>query len=254
MTLKLEDLPRLHSITKAVANCYRQRLEGHLSALAPLFRPRRLLGDYIESSGREKVPQAEENFRLLRESYERVAKKPFGLKAELSTPLESISSDVKLSEWEYIYDGRRGKEHKRILVRSPLTWIVGYPSTYSLSMIRGVLAGSQTGDKHGVAAFVVRACLMDLLFDGPSGLGGLFEELRFRVEVKTLPEMGSLPLVALSLPFSTVRPDNKTLLAATGMSGREVFDEILDVASVRSVSDPIREQMAAILAEHGEDL
>ena len=246
------ELVHLHNLTEDIADLCRTRLRSYLDALAPLFRPRRVLGDLIEGAARESVPSAEKNFADLKETYRQVSGRPFDLRRELSAPLESIPTQIQLYEWEYVHQARTQNDRRQITVVSPLTWVLAYPSVYSLSMMRQVMAGKQERDHESVRAFVVRACVMHLLFSKQAGLSEVFEGLRYRVQVRKCQELGELPLVTVSAPVSTVRPADELILAATGLSGRAGFQEILDSAGAATISDPFEHQLKTIMSEHQE--
>lgn len=242
-----EDLQARHDLTRQVAACCRQEIRTYLDALAPLFRPRRLLGDYVEGSGRESVPDAAQNFTRLQEAFSRVCGRPFDLRPGLSSPIESPPTQMRLADWEYIHEARAGRERKQITVTAPLTWVLGYPSVYSLPMMRQVAAGRQERDADAVRSFVLRACTLALLLERQPKLTGLLEGLRYQVEVRKLPELGELPLMTLSAPVATFRPSDEILLAATGLSGRAVFEEVVDIEGAEQIRDPLRERILAIL-------
>src|SRR6516165_2704692 len=133
-----EDLPRLHNLTKEVSKYFRKQLRIYLDALAPLFRPRRVLGDHVDSADKQPVVGADQNLDELRETYFRACARPFDMRRELQTPIESVPTQIQFYEWEYICEARSERERKAINVVAPLTWVVAYRSTYSLSMLRQV--------------------------------------------------------------------------------------------------------------------
>jgi hypothetical protein len=246
-TLTHEQLPRLHNVTNEVAKICRGQLRTYLDALAPLFRPRRVLGNHMDGAGRETVTNADQNFNELRESYFKACARPFDLRKELPTPLESVPTQIQLYEWEYQYDIRVDSERKSITVVSPLTWVLAYPSTYSLSMMRQVVAGKQERDGEGVRSFVLRACLMQQLFAKLPELSAVFLGLRYTLEVRKLPQLGELPLVTVSAPVNTIRPADRLLMTATGLSGRPGFDEVLDEYQGARIADPLQAQILKVL-------
>lgn len=250
--LNVEQLLHLHNLTKDVAKVCEKQLRTYLEALAPLFRPRRVLGDHIEASGKESIVGADQNLSELREMYQRVASRPFELRRELVTPLESVSTQIQPYEWEYAQEVRTERDRRTITVKSPLTWVLCYPATYSLSMLKQVLAGKQDRNPESVRAFVVRACIMNLLFGKQPALSSLFEGLRYRVEVRKSPQLGDLPLVTVSAPLRTMRPPDDLVLVATGVAGGNVFEEVLDLEDAREMHDPLREKVCGILRAHGE--
>jgi hypothetical protein len=121
-------------------------------------------------------------------------------------------------------------------------------------MLRQVLAGQEERDAEAVRAFVLRACLMHLHFTKFPAIADLLAGLRYRVEVRQSPETGELPLVTISAPFSTMRPPDSLVTVATGLSGGVSFSEVLDLGTVQSLKDPLREQVAAVFRSHGQEL
>lgn len=252
--LNIEQLLHLHTLTKEVSKSCQKQLRGYLDTLALLFRPRRILGDAIEGSERETAVGSEKNVAELRELYRRVAVRPFDLRPELNLPVESVSTQMQLYEWEYLHDTKTDRGWRTIKVTSPLTWVITYSSTYSLSMVRQVLEGKEERDPEAVRAFVLRASLMHLHLTKLPAIAELLGALRYKVEVRRSPEMGDLPLVTVSAPFATVRPPDNLLTLASGLAGGTSFAEILDIGSVQTLQDPLREQIAGIFKSYGQEL
>jgi hypothetical protein len=252
--LNVEQLLQLHALTKEIAKVCQKQLRGFLDTMALLFRPRRILGENIEGSERESVGSSERNVAELRELYRKVAPRPFDLRPELNFPLESVSTQLQLYEWEYLHQSKTDRGWRSIKVTSPLTWVVAYSSNYSLPMLRQVLAGNEERDPEAVRAFVLRACLMHLHFTKFPAIADLLAGLRYRVEVRQTPETGDLPLVTLSAPFATMRPPDSLITIASGLAGGASFAEVLDLATVKGMPDPLREQVAAIFRSQGQEL
>jgi hypothetical protein len=253
-SLNVEQLLHLHTLTKDVAKICQKQLRGYLDTLALLFRPRRILGEFMEGAERESVGGSERTVAELRELYRRVAVRPFDLRPELSHPLESVSTELRLYEWEYLHQTKTDRGWRSIKVTSPLTWVVAYSSNYSLPMLRQVLAGQEERDAEAVRAFVLRACLMHLHFTKFPAIAELLAGLRYRVEVRQSPETGDLPLVTVSTPFSTIRPPDSLVTVAAGLAGGSSFSEVLDLGTVQNLKDPLREQIAAVFRSHGQEL
>jgi hypothetical protein len=253
-SLNVEQLLHLHTLTKDVAKVCQKQLRGYLDTLALLFRPRRMLGDAMEGAERESVGGSERTLGELRDIYRKVAQRPFDLRPELNPPLESVSTQIQLYEWEYLHQIKTDRGWRSIKVTSPLTWVVAYSSSYSLPMLRQVLAGQEARDAEAVRAFVLRACLMHLHFTKFPAIADLLAGLRYRVEVRRTPETGDLPLVTLSAPFSTMRPPDSLVTVASGLAGGVSFSEVIDLATVQNLKDPLRDQVAAIFRSHGQEL
>lgn len=240
----------LHSLTKDISQACLRHLKTQIDAMAPLFRPRRFLGDHIDSTGKESVAGADRNLAELQELYARVAVKPFDLRPELRTPLESVSTQFQLDEWEYTHATQTERGWSSIRVSTPLTWVLSYATSYSLGSLRGVVSGVGQRDPEAVRAFILRACLMYQLFEKIPALSSLLEGLRYKTEVRRSPQLGDLPLVTVSAPFRTFRPSDELVATAAGLAGGASFTEILDVDSIRNLSDPLRDEAIAILTTH----
>jgi hypothetical protein len=256
MSLDLEPtkLLSLHGLTKEVAQACLRNLKAQIEAMAPLFRPRRILGDHIDSTSKDAVPGADRNLADLQELYARVAVKGFDLRPELRTPLESVTTQFQFDEWEYTHATETDRGWQSIRVTAPLTWALSYATSYSLSALRGVVTGSGQRDVEAVRAFVLRACLMHELFSKIPALADLLEGLRYKVEIRKSPQLGDLPLVTISAPFRTFRPPDKLVAMASGLAGGASFAEILDLESVHNLADPLRDEAIEILQQHKAEI
>jgi hypothetical protein len=252
--LKIEQLLHLHTLTKEVSKFCQRQLRAYLDTLAILFRPRRILGEFIEGSERESVGGSDRTLGELRDLYRRVALRPFDLRPELSVPIDSISTQLQLHEWEYLHETRTDRGYRAIKVTSPLTWVIAYNSPYSLSILRQVLAGQEARDPDSVRAFILRACILHFQFARFPAIADLLAGLRYRVEVRRSPELGELPLVTVSAPLSTIRPPDNLVTMASGLAGGAAFAEVLDLDSIRNLRDPLREEVTSILRNHGQEV
>ena len=131
---------------------------------------------------------------------------------------------------------------------------MAYSSNYSLSMLRQVLAGKEERDAEALRAFVLRACLMYLHFTKFPAIAELLAGLRYRFEIRQTAETGDLPLVTLSARFLRCGRPIASLPSPSGSAGGASFSEVLDLATVKSLQDPLREQIAAIFRTHGQEL
>lgn len=247
LPLTHEQLPRLHMLTREVEKLCRTQLRTYVDALTPLFRPRRVLGQYMEGTGKELVNAADANLGELRETYFRACGRPFNLRKELNTPLPSFSSQVQLHPWEYSYDLRRDSDRRTITVVAPLTWVLSFSSTYTFPMLRQVVLSRGEQDADSVGTFVLRASLMHLLFQRLPEIAALFEGLRYKVEMRRSAQLGELPLVTVSAPIVTVRPPDDLLLRATELSGRAEFVEVIDPDQAAHLPDPLQAGVLRIL-------
>jgi hypothetical protein len=256
MPLEL-DAPKLlslHGLTRDVGQACLKQLKAHIESMALLFRPRRYLGDHMEGTGREGVAGADKNLAELQELYARVAVKPFDLRPEIKSPLESVPTQFQFHEWEYLHPVKTAKGWEQIRVTTPLTWVVTFSSPYSLATLTDVVAGNAARDNDAVRGFVLNACLMAELFRKFPGLEALLNGLRFRVEMRRSTQLGELPLLTVSAPFQTMRPADDLVVLAAGLAGGAKFTEVLDLDSVRKLSDPLRDETLKVLANHKIEL
>jgi hypothetical protein len=249
MSIDLEPtkLLSLHGLTKEIAQLCRRHLESQVEALAPLFRPRRILGEFIEGTSRETVPSADRNFADLQQLYEHVAVTPFDLRPELERPLESVATQLQFDEWEYTHATATDRGWQPIHVTAPLTWVMSYASPYSLSALRSVVMGSAHRDSEAIRLYVLHACMIHELFTKIPSVGRVLTALRYRVEVRKSPQFGDLPLMTISAPFDTFRPPDELVALASGLAGGTSFAEVLNVESVRNLPDPLRDQAIKLI-------
>jgi hypothetical protein len=204
----------------------------------------------MEGAGREGAIGTDQHAADLRELYRRVALKPFDLRTELPNTLESVATTFHLHEWEYLHPTQTERGWQSIRISTPLSWVLTYASPYSMSTLRDVMGGNAQRDGEAVRAFVFRACVMHEFFRKTPSITELLSALRYRVEVKNSPQFGELPFVTVSAPFRTFRPSDNLVAVAAGMAGAQAFAEILDVESVKSLSDPLKDEALRVLEEH----
>ncbi|MBV9209275.1 MAG: hypothetical protein JOZ52_01530, partial [Acidobacteria bacterium] len=134
-----ERLLRLRKLTRSIADHLRGQMKEYLSTLAPLLRPRAVLGDYVQSSTRETSKNADAAFKDLQSVYEAVARRPpFNLSSELKPPVEIISTALEMTPMEYSYEAKTERESKQVTVISPLKWMLTY-SGFAPSRLKEML-------------------------------------------------------------------------------------------------------------------
>src|SRR5260370_15203347 len=116
-------LLELRKSTRAIADLPRTQMREYLSTLAPLFRPRSVLGNYAEGGAYEASITGEKPFKELQELYQTIAtSKLYRLPTEFKTPLEVINTQLEMTPVEYTYIATSGHESKTVVVTSPLPW------------------------------------------------------------------------------------------------------------------------------------
>src|SRR5437773_11465612 len=92
-------LLELRKFTRAIADLLRTQMREYLSTLAPLFRPRNVLGNYAEGGAYEALRTGEKASKDLQELYQTIAdSKSYLLPSEFNSPLDVINTVLKMSK------------------------------------------------------------------------------------------------------------------------------------------------------------
>ncbi len=248
-SITLDRLLKLRRATRALADFLEAELRGHLDTLAPLLRPKRLLGDTIAGESTESTHESAQAFRELSELYHRVRERPFKLRPNLLTsPLAAIRVKVELSRWETAWTAPDGR--KRLWVASPLTWVLSYPGACRADSLGRMLAGEEPRNEAEIHQFIVNAGILHLLLERTPGLAKLFAGLRFVLESRRVPELGDLPLPTVRSVIPSVRPSAQVMIDAAELAGLGTFEEVIDPAAASALEDPLRTRVERVLAEH----
>lgn len=246
-TLTFEQLSKLREQTEAIAGFLRNRLQGHLETLRPLFAPRRLLGRYVDR--KEDVAGSEKAVVQLREKFKEVCGTPFSLTPEMDDSiLTGMDSRPELYPWEYTHGVREAEELRELIITSPVRWVLSYGSGYTLSQVRQAIAGKYERRSHHLRQFVVNALVMNLLVAKYAKISQLFSDLRYHLLVDKCPGLGPLPFVTVSACLPSFRPPDNLVLMATRFSGVSNFVELIDVDAVNTLQDPLKSQIQDLLS------
>jgi hypothetical protein len=243
--LNSQKLIERRKVTRGVADLMRTELKQYLSTLMPLFQPRALLGHYVQGAGKEPARGGDRVFKELVGAYEAVSgSKPFSLPRDLKPPLPVDSNALEFVPLEYAHTVKGRKASKNVTVTSPMRWVLSY-SGFGPDRLREALAA---GDSSGatIQEHVLHQLVLHVAFQ-QKGVSALFEALRFPASTEHFPDLGGLPITVVSAAVATVRPPDETIIESTEISGSDAFEEIIDVAAVRELPDPMREKLLAAL-------
>ena len=245
-TLTFEQLAKLREQTEAVEGFLKNRLQGHLETLRPLFAPRRLLGKYVDR--KEDVSGSEKALAQLREKFAEVCGAPFSLTKELDEDtLARIDGRPELYPWEYTYEAKGEGEPRALTITSPVRWVLTYGSSYTLSQLRQAVAGKPERRSNEMRQFLVNALVMQLFLARYPGIANLLSDLRYQVNVEKCPGLGALPFVTLRAWLPSFRPADNLVLMATRFSGVSNFVELIDVEAVNALEDPLKPRIEELL-------
>ena len=249
----LQRLLILRKLTRAITDVLRGQMKEHLATIAPLLRPKTVLGEYIKSSSREMAPGANLAFKDLQTLYETVApNKPFLLTKELDSSLDIMNTTIEFTPMEYAYEAQAESQQKKIAVTSPLKTILSY-SGYAPNALRELL-NDRYRHPDKVKEFIVHYLALHVTIARQPGLAAMLAALHFPLTTIRLPEFGELPITCLASSISTNRPPDSVLIESTEFSGSDAFEEIVIPADIANLRDPLKEQLVELANRHGEQL
>jgi len=251
--LTTQRLLELRKLTRAISESLRGEVLDILGTLAPLLRPKSLLGSYIQGGPKESVRGADRALKDLQNVYDSVAgTNPFNLPRELRTPLPIDSSSLEITPFEYTHSAKSKRQSREITITSPLRWVLGF-SGFSLEKLR---EGLESGDPTEFRAqeFVLNFLIVHVGVSLQKGVSQLFEALRFPVSVHEAPEFGKLPITLISSVIPTVRPSDDTIIESAEVSGMPAFEEVVDLEAILQLKDPLRDRLTDLIRRESPEL
>jgi len=242
--IQLEQMTQLRKRSKAVSVILNKELQAYLKTITPLFSPRKVLGEYMQSASRDKVVGAEKNYSIILENYKAVLRDAFGFNAKLSSPVPAIQNELVAEPWVYSDD----LEGTVLSFSSPVRWVLSYDCSYDLPrLIAEKLKGEQP-HYDSITPFVLNALVIWLLLENSPGLVRLLEGLGYEVSVERQPDIaGSLPFVVLTSRVAAFRPQNDLVRMVAQFSGSSGFEEIIDVDQLESIENPLQMKLQSLL-------
>lgn len=241
--IQLEQLTAMREISQKVSQALHKTLSAHLKTLTPLFAPRKVLGEYMESAFKDKVPGADKTFAKLEEQYKTLCQAPFDIPPKLSTPIPNIKNQLSLYPWCYPYAAGT----MELSVRSPVRWILGYTSPFDLSRL---LQGHMSGEKpryEDAKTLLLTSLTMAYLLEQSVGLKELIEGLNFSLTLERSSIAGALPFVVIAAPVSSFRPQDDMMKIVAQLSGTPVFEELVDVDEIEGLEHPFKTTLTQLV-------
>jgi hypothetical protein len=243
----------LRKLTRAIADSVRAQMTEYLATLAPLLRPRTVLGDYIEDGSKESTRRSDKAYKELQALYERIATtKPFNLPRELTLPLRLSGTGLEITAVDTPHVIQDGNDSRTIMVRSPLTWTLTYGGHAPTRLPELLKAKLRPGDE--LAQLVISYLLMHVVTTNSPGLMQVFEALHFPITTTTVPEFGPLPVTRISVAISTTRPSDALILQTAELTGMDAFEELVNVDDLAQLRDPLKERLLDLARHHAPEL
>ena len=242
--IKLEQLTGMREVSQAISQYLHQTLSGHVKTLTPLFSPRKVLGEFMESAFKDKVPGADKNFAKIEAQYKELGQGPFDSPPRLNTPLPNIANQLSLYPWCYPY--RIGSELV-LNVRSPVRWILAYAAGYDLArLLENRLAGDQPRPED-IKMLLLTSLTIAALIELSTGLKELIEGLNFTLTVEQSELAGAMLLIVVGAPISAFRPQDDMMKIVAQLSGRSAFEELVDIEEIAALEHPFKGPIESIL-------
>jgi hypothetical protein len=240
-------------LTRAIADVVRAQMTEYLATLAPLLRPKTVLGDYVEDGSRESTRRSEKPFKDLQALYDTVTtSKLFNLPRELAVPIRIVGNALEITPVDTPLPIRSGSETRTITVRSPLTWTLTYAGYAPSRLPQLQKTKLQAGDEFN--QFVLSYLLMHVVTTNSPGLLSVFNSLHFPITTVTLPEFGPLPITRISVAISTTRPAEDVILQTAELAGMDAFEELVNVEDLWQLRDPLKERLMEVARQQAPEL
>lgn len=242
--IPLEKLTGMREVSQAISQYLHQTLSGHLKTLTPLFAPRKVFGELMESAYKDKVPGADKSFAKIESKYKELCQGQFDIPGRLSTPVPNIQNQLVLYPWCYPY--KIGSDMV-LNVRSPVRWILAYAASYDLARLLENRLANERPRPEDLKTLLLTSLAMEALFELSPGLKEVIEGLAFSVTVERSEIAGSLPLVVVSAPVGAFRPQDDMMKIVAQLSGRAAFEELVDIDEIPALEHPFKGRLQALL-------
>ena len=121
---------------------------------------------------------------------------------------------------------------------------------FSPAKLRQLLADKNRTDADA-SRFVLHYCLLQVILAKQTAAGQMLDALHFDVTTGRLAEFGELPIVTVASTVPTLRPPDSVIIQSTEISGRDAFDEIVDVEGLLDMRDPFKERLIELVKSQG---
>jgi hypothetical protein len=249
----IQSLLALRKLTRAITDAVRVQMTEYLKTLAPLLRPKAVLGDYVQGEPKQPSRKADKAFGDLQALYETVASaKPYNLPRELTPPLIFSSLGLEITPLDYYHVAQSGADTRRIKVRCPLTWVLTY-SDFPPTRLQELL-DAKARSVEELQRFVLNYLVMHVATKSEKGLMQVFEALHFPLTTTKSPEFGELPITRIGIGISTSRPSDALVIESAELTGMDAFEEVVNVEDIARLPDPLKQRLMEIARQQAPEL
>lgn len=238
-----EGLLKLRRLTRSLADSLQSQMTEYLATLTPLFRPKAVLGDYVQGVGGKEAPKrADKAFQELQSLWASFAgSRGLGIERSLNPPLELAGTGLEFSPMDYEYHATHGQDSKSLTVRSPLKWILSY-SGFGPGRLAELV--SQRG-RHAeeLQRFALHYLALHVVVAHQPGLSKILEELHFPITTERPDRLGGLPVTMISCAVSTRRPSDDVIVQSAELTGMNAFEEVIVVRDIERLDNPLQRRL-----------
>jgi hypothetical protein len=240
--IDLQKMAPLRNVSQKISQFLHKQISAYLVPFTPLLDPHRILGEFMESTVKERVPNSEKNFAFVEEQYKIISREPFAIPPRLTAPVATIKSKLELYPFEMLY-ALGDDAPQTISISSPVKWVLSYSSTVNLPRLIEAKLGGTKPEHNDLRHFLVASLVMYLAMDRSASIKQILEDLRFPVSVEKSPVTGELPLVVVSTPVPSFRPQDELISMVIQLSGKSAFAELIDVDEIDAIRDPFKDRI-----------
>lgn len=242
--IQMEQMSVLRDLSRKVATHLTEEITLYTRTLALLFAPRKVLGEFMSGSGRDKVIGAENNYSVIEQRYKTIMRDAFGLSSKLSSVVPTVSSKVTLNNWEVIEDIGEMK----VTFMSPTEWVLGYENSVTLERLLESKDQNKALTQDEISKFVITKLVVQRLFEISPNLKRLYEGLGYQLVERKQPEFsGDLTYMVLVGPVLSFRPQEDLIKMAAQFSGSENFTELVDEEAISNIKNITKESLSTLL-------
>ncbi|MFQ5773114.1 MAG: hypothetical protein ACE5GS_01210 [Kiloniellaceae bacterium] len=242
----MQTMGQIRQASQKISTFLHKRLSGYLQTLTPLFAPRKVLGEFMESAFKEKVPGADNNFIDLEEAFKTIARETFDIPAKLGTPIPNIRNQLETYPWEYRY--QIGDDANRsVIITSPVRWVLAYAGGFTLTDLLERQALGESLPAEDLKQFIIHSWTLRRLVDMSPPVQQLLADLRFPLVVESSEVTGELPIMVVNSDLPTFRPQDELIETVVQLSGKPVFEELIDLDAIEAVQDPFKARILELM-------
>jgi len=240
--INLEQMGHMRDESQHIVEFLNGKLAAYLATVTPLFSPRKILGEFMDSAFKERVPGADKNFAEIEKRYKTIARETFGMPSKLGTPLANIKNELEAYPWEYLHQLGDGND-QTVCISSPVKWVISYASSYTLGDLLEQRVQGEKPEISDARQLILNSLTMWKLIDQSPDIIQLLEDLRFSVTIETSPASGELPFVVLTSDVPAFRPQDDLISKVTQLSGKQVFEELIDVDAIADMPNAFKDKI-----------